>query len=270
MVFFPNSKINLGLEIISKRPDNFHNLISCFYPVPLCDVLEIIAAEEFSFTTSGLEIPGITEQNLCIQAYHLLCRDFSLPTVNIHLHKAIPMGAGLGGGSSDAAFVLKGLNALFELGLSETILTIYAQKLGSDCAFFIKNSAALATEKGDILTPLAFSLKGYSILIVHPNIHSSTQEAYAGVKPKPSTIDLTEVLNGPKEHWEKMLKNTFEDSLFPKYPELESIKMKLYETGAFYASMTGSGSAIFGLFENLPQIPPHLFKGYFLWSGLLD
>lgn len=270
MVLFPNSKINLGLQIISKRPDNFHNIVSCFYPVNLCDILEIVPSEDFSFTSSGLPIPGTPENNLCIKAYHLLCKDFSLPNVKIHLHKVIPMGAGLGGGSSDAAFVLKGLNSIFQLGLSDTILTLYAQKLGSDCAFFITNKPVLATEKGDVLKSIPLSIKGLHIVIVHPNIHISTPEAYAGVIPQKAETDLLEILTGSNEKWEKMLKNTFEESLFPKYPELKRVKNKLYENGAFYASMTGSGSAVFGLFKEEPVNNVPEFEDYFTWKGILS
>ncbi|MBY0426290.1 MAG: 4-(cytidine 5'-diphospho)-2-C-methyl-D-erythritol kinase, partial [Cytophagales bacterium] len=150
MVLFPNAKINLGLHIISKRPDNYHNLDSCFYPIGLCDILEFVPSEDFSFTSSGLPIPGDPDQNLIIQAYHMLCKDFALPPVQIHLHKVIPMGAGLGGGSSDAAYLLKGMNEVFNIGLTETILHLYAKRLGSDCAFFINNKPTLAIEKGDV------------------------------------------------------------------------------------------------------------------------
>jgi 4-diphosphocytidyl-2-C-methyl-D-erythritol kinase len=270
MVLFPNAKINLGLQIISKRPDNYHNICSCFYPIGLCDILELVPSQDFSFTSSGLPIPGSPQDNLCIQAYHLLCKDFSLPSIKLHLHKVIPMGAGLGGGSSDAAFLLKGLNELFELGLSETILSIYAKQLGSDCSFFIKNEQVLATEKGDVFSPTTIDLSGKHIVVIHPNIHVSTIKAYAGVIPQKPEKDLKSILKLPINKWKQELTNSFEESIFVQFPLIAQIKERLYDSGAFYASMTGSGSSVYGLFDENPAEKIKDFSNYFTWIGSLD
>lgn len=248
MVTFPNAKINLGLNIISKRADGFHNLESCFYPIPWQDALEILPAKDFYFSSSGIEIPGSRESNLCVKVYELLRKRFSLPPVNIHLHKNIPIGAGLGGGSSDAAFLIQAIVNKFDLGLSDEEMIEYARQLGSDCAFFIKNKPVLAFERGDQFKEINVSLAGKVILIIYPNLHISTAEAYGSVVPKKSMIPVEEVLSVEIKDWKDNLINDFERSLFPKYPLLREIKEKLYDLGALYASMSGSGSAIFGIF----------------------
>src|SRR5688572_14534594 len=178
MIAFPNAKLNIGLNVTERRPDSFHNLESVFYPVQWCDALEILPAKETKFTSSGIEIPGTIESNLCLKAYQLLKTDFELPPVKIHLHKNIPIGAGLGGGSSDAAFTLKLLNQLFELNIAEDKLEDYARKLGSDCAFFIRNKPVFAHEKGDVFEPIKLDLTGYNCVVVYPNLHITTAEAY--------------------------------------------------------------------------------------------
>lgn len=248
MIVFPNAKINIGLNVVEKRPDGFHNIESIFYPVlELFDVLEVIVSDKLKFTSSGISIPGNNQENLCLKAYHLIKADFDVASVHIHLHKVIPIGAGLGGGSSDAAFTLKVLNQLFELNLTDEQLINYARKLGSDCAFFIKNEPVYAFGKGDEFEPITLDLSKFDIKIEYPNIHVGTAEAYAGVKPKKSEINLKEVIQLPISEWRNKLKNDFEDSIFPNHPQIKALKEQFYSEGALYASMTGSGSAVFGL-----------------------
>ncbi|WP_299824920.1 4-(cytidine 5'-diphospho)-2-C-methyl-D-erythritol kinase [uncultured Pontibacter sp.] len=268
MLDFPNAKINLGLYITSKRPDGFHDLQSCFYPVKWCDALEILPAAEERFDMTGLPVPGDPSTNLCLKAYKLLQRDFNLPPVHMHLHKVIPMGAGLGGGSADAAFTLTILNRLFNLSLPGEALENYARQLGSDCAFFIQNKPVIATEKGDVFAPTDLDLSGYTCVVVYPGIHITTAEAYGSIKPAEPAYTMEQLLKQDVSAWKDVLKNDFEEALFPKYPELPKIKEKLYAAGAVYASMTGSGSAVYGLFKEGPEeliFPDH----YMLWKGLL-
>lgn len=248
MLAFPNIKINLGLYITERRNDGFHNLLTCFYPVQWNDVLEIVPSDTFEFKQTGLEVPGNETDNLCVKAYKLLKQDFNLPNAFIHLHKIIPMGAGLGGGSSDAAFVLKTLNEVFELGISIPQLEQYAARLGSDCAFFVQNKPTIASGRGEIFQDCTLDLKGTHIVIVYPDMHVSTADAFSGVKPRSFEGDF-EALLQDKTKWKTSLFNQFEETIFPKYPLLAEIKETLYEKGAFYASMSGSGSAVFGLFE---------------------
>lgn len=252
MIVFPNAKINIGLNVIEKRADGFHNIESIFYPVnELTDVLEIIKQDnnEVGFTSTGIDIPQKEgEFNLCEKAYQLIKNDFDISGVKIHLHKVIPIGAGLGGGSADAAFTLKVLNDLFELDLSNEQLIEYAQKLGSDCAFFIKNKPIYAFNKGDEFDEIELDLSNHDIKIEYPDIHISTAEAYSGVVPKLSNQNLKELIAEPIENWKVSFKNDFEQSVFPNHPNIEKLKAKMYQDGAKYASMTGSGSAVFGIF----------------------
>ena len=268
MVAFPGCKLNLGLHILAKRPDGFHSISTCFYPIPWTDVLEFLPAPSWSFEQSGLAIPGKPEENLCVRAYRLIQKDFQLPAVQGHLHKIVPMGAGLGGGSADAARTLRILNDLFALGLSHDTLVGYARQLGSDCSFFIQDQVALGTGRGDQLEPINLSLGGYYLVIVTPLVHVSTAEAYAGVTPAISEIDLRSILNQPLKVWKDGLVNDFEPSVFRRYPELEAIKKRLYSLGAVYASMSGSGSSLFGLFEQPISREDH-FPGLSGWSGWL-
>lgn len=258
MLSFPNAKINLGLNIVSKRTDGYHNIESCFYPVPWCDALEIIPANELTFTTSGLPIPGDRSSNLCLKAYHLLQSAHQIPNVYIHLHKVIPMGAGLGGGSADGAFALKMLNELFELELSIGKLQEYAAQLGSDCPFFIQNKPVFATGKGTDFQEIPLNLHGKYIAIKHPGVHISTKEAYAGVTPGAADQRITDIIQQPIELWQNHLTNDFENAIFPNHPEVKAVKTQLYDAGAQYASMTGSGAAVYGLFEHKPIL--HEFK----------
>lgn len=249
MVVFPNSKINLGLNIISKRDDGYHNIESCFYPVKLSDVLEILPSSETTFTSTGIAIPNDPKGNLCLRAYELLKADYSIDPVQIHLHKVIPIGAGLGGGSSDAAFTLKVLNELFQLALDDNELEGYAAKLGSDCPFFVKNKPVIARGTGTDFTSIDLDLSGYEIKIKFPDIHIGTAEAYSGIVPRRTEIKIEEIIAQPISKWKDTLENNFEDSIFPNHPEIASIKKEFYEQGAVYASMTGSGSAVYGIFN---------------------
>ncbi|HSZ85948.1 MAG TPA: 4-(cytidine 5'-diphospho)-2-C-methyl-D-erythritol kinase [Puia sp.] len=257
MLIFPNCKINLGLNIIGKRADGYHNIETVFYPVQINDVLEIIPADEFTFSTSGLTIEGNADDNLCVKAYSLLKKDLpQLPQVNILLHKAIPTGAGLGGGSADAAFTLMLLNEKFQLNLSTRQLLGYASQLGSDCAFFIINKPCFASGRGEILEEIDTDLSAYSFILVHPNIHISTSWAFSQLNIPGKNFSVKEIIVQPIFSWKEKLKNDFEEPAFNKYPELKKIKEKFYDSGALYASMTGSGSSIFGIFEknNIPSI----------------
>ena len=269
MIAFPNSKINLGLNVVEKRTDGFHNIETVFYPIGLNDVLEIAASKETLFISTGLEIPGDAESNLCLKAYQLLRNEFQLPNVKIHLHKVIPMGAGLGGGSSDAAFTLKLLNRYFDLKLTDEQLMKYAASLGADCAFFIKNKVVSASEKGDCFRNLSFSLMGYQIVVVIPKVHVETAKAYSKIKPKETLKTPSEILMESKiQDWKSILVNDFEEPIFDLYPELSLIKSELYKQGAIYAAMSGSGSALFGLFNKPVGLSEH-FKDDFYWSSLL-
>lgn len=266
MVVFPNAKINLGLNITSKRPDGYHNISSCFYPIPLADILEVQPAHNYSFTSSGINIPG--EGNLCTKAYELIKADFDIQPVNIHLHKITPIGAGLGGGSSDASFTLKCLNKIFNLGLSTIQLERYAAQLGSDCPFFIENKPVLASETGTTFKPVTLDLSGKYLALLNPGIHVSTAEAYSGIKPQEPTHPVEEIINRPINEWPSLLINDFEVSVIKKYPEIGSIKASLIDLGASYASMTGSGSSVYGIFEDEIKIPTNLSK-YICWQGFL-
>lgn len=240
----------MGLQIISKRADGYHEIETAFYPISLCDVLEIIPSNTLSFSSSGIDIPG--EGNLCLDAYQLLKMDHDIPAVQIHLHKIIPIGAGLGGGSSDAAFTLIGLNKLFNLKLTNTQLKTYALQLGADCPFFIENKPMLAQGIGEELTAIELTLSEFHLVVIKPDVHVSTAMAYAGVVPRETVISVKTLLKAPTSEWQ--LKNDFEPSVFAQFPVVERIKNLLYQEGAVYASMTGSGSAVFGLFRDKPLI----------------
>lgn len=267
MVLFPHAKINIGLYITKKRKDGFHDLETCFFPVPWTDILEITPSEEFGFSSSGLEISGAIESNLCYRAYELLRQDHAYPPVHIHLHKIIPMGAGLGGGSSDAAFTLMGLRDLFQLPLTNDDLQPYAAKLGSDCAFFLSKQAAFGKGKGDVLSPINASLQGKFLVLLYPAVGISTAEAYAGVKPEKAPVDLRIAIL--KENWKETISNDFEKSIFPQHPLLASLKEEMYSLGASYAAMSGSGSTIFGIFDKKID-PPAGWADYTVWSGFVD
>jgi len=267
MVAFPPCKINLGLHIVNKRADGYHNLETCFYPVPWTDILEIIPANTVEFISSGNTIPGNLNDNLCLRAYQLLKNDVDLPAVKIHLHKIIPTGAGLGGGSSDAAYTLRLLNSIFNLQLPTETLLHYAATLGSDCAFFLQDQPTIGTGRGEILSPVNLKLTGKFLVIIKPDIHISTAEAYAGITPRVQAIRLEEILHQPLHTWNELLVNDFEKSIFPQHPILASIKNEFYQHGAIYACMSGSGSSMIGLFEK--NIDLTVFSNPVSWSGLL-
>lgn len=255
MIAFPNAKINLGLYILNKRTDGYHSIETCFYPIPLSDILEIIPSTTLTFTSSGNAIPGSMENNLCIKTYESIKKIQNIPPVHIHLHKIIPIGAGLGGGSSDAAFTSKLLNEQFSLNLSIEQLEDSVRNIGSDCPFFIQNKSILAHDKGDRFShPNIVDLSKRWIYLIYPPIHISTKEAYEGVVPNSDRQPLEEILRKPIQEWKHSLVNDFEVSIFNKYTELKHIKDALYAHGAIYASMSGSGSSIFGLFEEKPEV----------------
>ncbi|MEX0968333.1 MAG: 4-(cytidine 5'-diphospho)-2-C-methyl-D-erythritol kinase [Bacteroidia bacterium] len=253
MLTFPNAKINIGLFITGKRPDGFHNIESIFYPLPLCDELQIHEASQLSFQSSGLEIPEGARENLCLQAFRLLQAEHSLPPVEIRLRKNIPTGAGLGGGSADGAFTLKMLNDLFRLKLDQSRLLAYAERLGSDCPFFIQNRPQCVTGRGELLEAVDISLQGLYLLVVKPPVFVSSGEAYAGVSPTPAPYDLRQLPTLPVGEWRHHIFNDFEKHLFSQHPEIARAKDQLYAAGATYAAMTGSGSAVYGIFRERPD-----------------
>ncbi|MCW3086835.1 MAG: 4-(cytidine 5-diphospho)-2-C-methyl-D-erythritol kinase [Sediminibacterium sp.] len=272
MVSFPNCKINLGLNITRKREDGYHDLETIFYPVGLKDALEAIklpnAANdpELLFNSSGLPIAGEPADNLCIKAWHLVREDFpALPAVQLHLHKAIPMGAGLGGGSADGAFTLTLLNNLFQLDLSSEQLHYYALRLGSDCPFFLQNKPCYATGRGEQLQEIELDLSDFSLLIVSPGIHVSTAAAFSGITPKAPAHSLKEIIRQPVSQWRGMLVNDFEEPVGRQYPGIIKVREALYDSGALYASMTGSGSAVFGLFEKGKDVQPDIDPSFGLF-----
>lgn len=248
MILFPNCKINLGLNITNKREDGYHNLETVFLPIPFTDVLEILPSDSFEFTATGLLIN--TDDNLCSKAYNLLKQDFpNLPLVKMHLHKAIPLGAGLGGGSSDASFTLRLLNEKFNLNINTEKLIGYALQLGSDCPFFIINKPCIATGRGEILQPINIDLSNYKILIVNPGIHIDTKWAFSKITPKQPSVSIKEIVSQPIETWKEQLQNDFEVPVFAEYPGIAKIKTNLYRQGAVYASLSGSGSTVYGIFK---------------------
>lgn len=274
MLVFPNAKINLGLNITEKRLDGYHNLETIFYPIPVQDALEVNilnrGKEKYRLHQAGLEITGETENNLVVKAYKLLDDKFDLPPIDIHLFKHIPSGAGLGGGSADAAFMLKLLNEKFNIGITEKELEEYAASLGADCAFFIKNEPTYAEGIGNIFSPVSLSLKGYQIWLVKPDIFVSTREAFAQIKPHRPDISLKEIAQLPIREWKERMVNDFEESVFPQFPAIAEIKEEMYMQGAVYASMSGSGSSVYGIFEADTIIPEVNFgEKAFIYKGEL-
>lgn len=274
MITYPNAKINLGLNIVEKRPDGYHNLETIFYPINLQDALEVNQLEgesEYTLNVSGTPIEGEPESNLVVKAYRLLKRDFpNMPAIDIHMYKHIPTGAGLGGGSADAAFMIKLLNEKFNLQLSSEKMEEYATRLGADCAFFVRNQPVFATGIGNIFEPIELSLKGYHLVLVKPDIFVSTKDAYANVTPKHPETSLKEIIQAPIETWKDTMKNDFEESVFMKFPEIAAIKDKLYDLGAIYASMSGSGSSVFGIFKEPIEFVDEIFSGSFCRQRALE
>ena len=247
MIVYPNAKINIGLNVLNKREDGYHELSSVFYPVSeLYDILEIITSDDFSFSSSGIAIPG--DNNICTKAFDLLKAEYDVGNIKIHLHKIIPIGAGLGGGSADGAFVLKALNELFELNLTNNQLEKYALELGADCPFFIDNNPKHVTGIGEQMTAIDLDLSDYEIKFFFPDLHISTAEAYRRVNPNFPKYALLDLIEQPIENWKSTVKNDFENSAFKNYPQLAKMKAELYADGAIFASMTGSGSVLYGVF----------------------
>ena len=275
MLVFPNAKLNLGLYVTAKRPDGYHALETVFLPLPWADVLEVLPAPKgqvaSELTLSGRPIPGEVATNLCLNAYELLKADFpDLPAVQMQLHKVVPIGAGLGGGSADAAFALRAIGEVFGLNLTTGQLENYARRLGADCAFFIQNQPCLALERGDVFEPIALSLTGTPCVVVYPGLHISTAQAFAGIVPQAPAQTLRAALAQPMPTWRDTVFNDFEKSLAPTYPALAAIKQQLYDAGATYASLSGSGSAVYGLFPGLAEAPALAWPGeYLVWRGIL-
>lgn len=267
MIAFPNAKINIGLNIISRRSDGYHNLETVFYPIKINDALEIVEAEKLSFESSGIEIPGYANENLCLQAYDLLKKDFSLPPIKIHLLKKIPIGAGLGGGSADAAFFIKLVNEKFELGLDIPQMQKYCRRLGADCAFFIENKPLFALEKGDFFEPINLDLSSYTIALVMPPVHVSTGEAYRGVNPHEPKISLKEAIKLPVEEWQGVIKNDFEEHILKSHPQIRGVKAALLEAGALFSLMSGSGASVYGIFNKKVDLS-FLEKENIVYNGI--
>lgn len=280
MIVFPNVKINLGLNIVGKRPDGYHNLETVFYPVPLAEALEVVVPAEplaapeqargYRFSQFGEAVAGDPAQNLVVRALLLLKNDFNIPPVSISLLKKLPMGAGLGGGSSDGAFMLLLLNQMFNLGLTPQQLVDYAARLGADCAFFTVNRPVYATGIGEVMQPVKVDLGGYTIVIVKPDVFVSTKEAFAGIHVKPAQVCVRDLVGRPVEEWKDCVFNDFETTIFPLHPEIAAAKEALYHSGAAYAAMSGSGASVFGLFKNEPPAGlASLFPGHFYYQTKL-
>ena len=287
MICHPNAKINLGLNVTERRPDGYHNLETVFYPIPLCDTLQFStdagtdshrpegifpngipvqehSTEDYTFRSGGIDIDCPPEQNLLIKSLRLIREHYALPHLYISLHKQIPSGAGLGGGSSDAAHTMKSLNQMFNLGLSDNELEERVTGLGADCPFFVRNRPVFAT-------PIGLSLSGWHLVLVKPGIFVSTKEAYARIIPRKPETPITDIIRRPVEEWKNLLTNDFEEGVFALHPEIADIKVRLYDRGAAYASMSGSGSSVFGLFRTAPEETDmrRLFPGSFYFQALL-
>lgn len=267
MICFPNAKINLGLNIVSKRSDGYHNLETVFYPLMIKDALEVIESKSDNdrFFESGISTGAVGNDNLVMKALGLLREKYSFPKLDVHLLKKIPFGAGIGGGSADAAFMLKLINRKFELGADNSVLADMAVRVGADCPFFIYNRPMFASGIGEVLEDVNVSLDTYKIILIKPDIHVSTKDAFSQIKPKHPEVSLKEIIRQPIGEWRNLMKNDFEDSIFPKYPEIEIIKHKLYELGALYSSMSGSGSSVYAIFDVLPEFESY-FPNCYTWN----
>jgi len=267
MITFPNAKINLGLNIVSKRPDGYHNLETIFYPIPVRDALEIIPSADGtdSFIQSGIKIDATPENNLVMKALHLARESYHIPPLEIHLLKKIPFGAGIGGGSADAAFMLKLLNSTFYLGMNDNEMVKLSVKLGADCPFFIYNKPMFATGIGEQLEEINLSLNKYYLALVKPEIHIPTKDAFASVVPMYPEASLKDIVRQPLSDWKDMMYNDFEKSIFPKHPQVKVIKDRLYKLGALYSSMSGSGSSVYGIFAQKTDLKDK-FPGCFVWE----
>lgn len=254
MIVYPNAKINLGLNVVERRADGYHNLESVFFPVGIRDMLEIVELPDgegdYEWRSEGLVVDCNPESNICVSAFRLLQKEFTLPRIGMCLYKNIPMGAGMGGGSADGAFVLKTLNEMFDLGLSNEKLVKLASQIGADCAFFIENRPAYAWGIGDRLEPFEINLNGRYLTVYKPDVHISTAEAYKGITPRKPVENVRAILLRPITEWRDALTNDFEESIFKNHPQVKAVKDMMYDKGALYASMSGSGSAVYGIFDN--------------------
>jgi 4-diphosphocytidyl-2-C-methyl-D-erythritol kinase len=250
MILFPPAKINLGLNILRKREDGYHDIDTCMVEIPFTDILEVTKSDSFEFLQTGIKINGAGGTNLCEKAYQLMQNECEIGTVRIHLRKQIPVGAGLGGGSADATYTLLALNQLFQLQLPLDKLKKLASELGSDCPFFVKGLPQIAQGRGEILSTVELDLSNIFLVLLNPGIHVGTKEAYDGVSVSEDVISIEEIVQKPIEQWKELLKNDFETSVFQRHPEIEKLKEVLYQSGAIYAAMSGSGSSVFGLFTN--------------------
>lgn len=270
MICFPNAKINLGLNIVSKRSDGYHNLETIFYPIAIKDALEIIVRADQtndSFVEAGIKVDTSPDSNLVMKALKLMRTKYRFPSVEVHLLKKIPFGAGLGGGSADASFMLKLLNKTFSLGATDQQLAALAVQLGADCPFFIYNKPVFATGIGEVFEDIELSLADYYFVLINPAIHVSTKDAFAEIKPTQTQTSLKEIVKKPVTAWKGLMVNDFEQSVFSKYPLIGDIKQDLYNMGAVYASMTGSGSSVFGIFKEEVKDVQSFYPDYFTWIG---
>jgi 4-diphosphocytidyl-2-C-methyl-D-erythritol kinase len=267
MICFPNAKINLGLNIVSKREDGYHNLETVFYPIMIKDALEIIVSKDDkdTFYESGINTGTDPDTNLVMKALKLMRNHYDIPPIEIHLLKKIPFGAGIGGGSADAAFMLKLLNNKFELGATDEELARLAAQLGADCPFFVYNRPLFASGIGEVFEEVNLSLAEYYLVLVKPDVHVSTKDAFSLINPHVPSISLKEIVKSPVSEWKNVMENDFEKSIFPKYPIIQQIKEKLYALGAEYASMSGSGSSVYGIFKTKTDLKHH-FSDCFVWE----
>lgn len=269
MITFPNAKINIGLNVVSKRPDGYHNLETVYYPIPIEDSLEIHVNEMQSAPITlyayGKEIEGDLADNLIVKAYNLIKKDFDIPCLDAYLYKNIPSGAGLGGGSSNAAFMLKLLNKKFKLNISTKKLEEYALRLGADCPFFIQNKPVFAQGIGNLFSSIPLDLKDYKIVLIKPEISISTPKAFRQIRAQKPENPLLDCINLPLPQWKDYITNDFEKPIFETYPELKEIKNHLYQSGALYASMSGSGPSIYGIYQTGKALPDlSLFQEYYV------
>ena len=270
MLVFPNAKINIGLNVVKKRPDGYHDIETVFCPTNLTDILEFVETKgNIKFVNTGIKINIKEHNNLVLKAYQLLKKEYDLPGLDIHLHKTIPPGAGLGGGSSNASYMLKSLNNHFKLKISDKSLENYAQQLGSDCPFFIKNKPVFAKGTGNIFSDIKLDLSKYFLMIVKADIHIPTKLAFSGIQAKPPKQSLKELISLPVNEWKDHIKNDFESTVFKQFPEIKKIKETLYKSGAVYAQMSGSGAAVYGIFNEEPVIPEE-FENYFIYNAQLS
>lgn len=273
MIIHPNAKINLGLNIVEKRPDGYHNLETIFYPIPLKDTIEITPSDsscDYTLISEGITIAGNQEDNLVVKALKNLKKDHAIPPIEIRMQKRIPTGAGLGGGSSDAAYMIRALNDMFQLKLDNEEMEKRASELGADCAFFICNQPTFARGTGNIFTPISLSLNRFWLVLVKPDIFISTKEAFSNITPQKPAYSLLDIAASPIETWKEKMVNDFEKNIFKNHPEIARIKTVLYQQGAVYASMSGSGSSVFGLFRNKPEIDPAEFGSSFVFQAQLE